>query len=311
MGNLQIPEFAVRTFDKRWELVTQQLESKLRDKCTVDEFEGKQKVFNDLNKLVWQEDTTRFGDSNPQEISGDKRVLTKRDFSCMTIFDRNDSDYVVKELTTPGSDTEMAMQAAWHRSVDDIIIAAGAGTVYGGPEPYVTPITLPSNQSIAVDYVPTGSAVNSGLIIPKIRALAKRFELNDVMMGENTISGVNPTTVFLAIGPKQKEDLQAYIDSAPNAPFATMIGDAINGRGLLFGFKLVITNRLPYTSSTDVRTCLAWSPAGIKVVPDRYNVRVDPLPEKKHAIQLAAYAKFGAMRRFESHVGQIYCDESP
>jgi hypothetical protein len=308
MGNLQIPEFAVRTFDKRWELVTQQMTSKLRDKCTVDEFEGKQKVYNDLNTLAWQEDTTRFGDSNPQEVTGDKRVLTKRNFSCMALFDRNDTNYIVKELTTPGSDTEMAMQASWSRSVDDLIIAGASGTVYGGAEPYVTPITLPGNRSIAVNYVPTGSPTNSGLTIAKIRSLAKQFELDDVMMGENTISGADPMCVYLAIGPKQKENLLAYVDSAPNAPFATMIGDAMMGKGLLFGFKVVITNRLQYASN--IRTCLAWSPMGVKIVPDKYEINVDRLAEKKHAIQLAAYTTFGTMRRFEKHVGQIYCDES-
>ena len=85
----------------------------------------------------------------------------------------------------------------------------------------------------------------------------------------------------------------------------------MEGKGLLFGFSPIISNRLQYNSGTDVRTCLAWTPMGLKIVPDKYSVLVDRLPAKKHAIQLSAYTQMGTLRRFEKHVGQIYADESP
>lgn len=312
MGNLLVPEFAIRTFDKRWELVTQQMQAKLRDKCTIDDFAGKQKVYNDLNTLAWQEDTTRIGDSDPQEISGDKRQITKRDFSCQAIFGRKDSAYLQKELTTPGSDVEQAMKASWARNVDDLIIAGATGTVYGGAEPYITPITLPSNRIIAVDYVASGSPANSGLTPSKMLALAKRYELDDVMMGEQTISGVDPMKVYLAIGPQQKVDLWAFVQASPNAPWAQMISDFLNGKSpMLFGFNGVVSNRLAHDNSSDIRTTISWTPMGLKIVPDEYTIKVDELATKKHAIQLSAYTQFGTMRRYEKHVGEILCDESP
>lgn len=313
MANLAIPEFAIRTFDSRWELVTQQLTSKLRDRCTVDDFAGKQKVYNDLNTVAWQEDLTRIADSDPEEITGDKRVLTKRNFSCQTIFDRNDSDYLVKELTTPGSDTEMAMKASWARSIDDLIIASVTATVYGGAEPYTTAIDIAAGQTIAVDYASTpiaATTTNSGLTPLKLMALARVFEQNDVMMGENTIAGSDPMKVYLAIGPAQKENLWYYVTAAPNAPWANMVGDFLTGKSAnLFGFQGLVSNRLTSTGTT-IRSCIAWSPMGIKIVPDKYTIKVDELPSKKHAIQLSAYTQFGAMRRFEKHVGVILCDES-
>lgn len=314
MATLAVPEFAVRVFDSRWELVTQQLTSKLRDRCTVDDFSGKQKVYNDLNTLTWQEDVTRIGDSDPEEVTGDKRVLTKRDFSCQAIFGRNDSDYLVKELTTPGSDTEQAMRASWARSIDDLIIAGATGTVYGGAEPYTTAITLPAGNTIDVDLVATplavGTPANCGLTPTKLMALARVFESNDVMMGENTVSGSDPMKVYLAIGPVQKENLWWYVTQAPNAPWANMVGEFLTGKSSnLFGFHALVSNRLPSTG-TVIRSCIAWSPMGIKIVPDKYRIEVDALPNKKHAIQLSAYSQFGVMRRYENHVGVILCDES-
>lgn len=312
-SNLAIPEFAVRTFDTRWELVTQQLTSKLRDRVTVDDFTGKQKVYNDLNTLAWQEDIVRMGDSDPQEVTGEKRVLTKRNFSCQAIFDRNDTDFIVKELTTPGSDTEQAMKASWARSMDDMIINAVTATVYGGAEPYTTAIDIAAGQTIAVDYASTpiaATTTNSGLTPLKLMALARVFETNDVMMGENTVSGSDPMKVYLAIGPAQKENLWYYVTAAPNAPWANMVGEFLTGKSRnLFGFEALVTNRLASTG-TVIRSCVAWSPMGLKIVPDKYTVHVDALPSKKHAIQLSAYTQFGAMRRFEKHVGVILCDES-
>jgi hypothetical protein len=291
------------------------MESKLRDKCTVDDFSGKQKVYSDLNTVSWQEDTTRIGNSTPQEVTGDKRVLTKRDFSCQVIFGRNDTDYIVKELTTPGSDTEMAMKASWARNVDDLIIAAASGTVYGGAEPYTTAITLGSDRKIVVNYTAAAggaSGSNTGLTPEKLIALAKAFELGDVVMGENSISGVEPMKVYLAISPRQKENLWTFVATAPNSPYAAMMSDFLSGKSTkLFGFETLVSNRLYINTGTDVRTCPAWAPLGIKVVPDGYQVMVDRLAEKKHAIQLSAYTQFGTMRRFEKMVGEIYCDESP
>jgi hypothetical protein len=306
-NELQIPEFAVRAFDARWGHTVQQMVAKLREKVTVDAFGGKEKLYKDLSTLVWRERLTRLGDSQPQEIEGYKRKLSKRDFACQVIFDRKDKDYLQDELSKPGSETETAMRASWNRNVDEMIVAAVTATVYGGAEPYVTAITVPSSREVAVDYVHTGSTANSGLTPWKVINLKKKFELAEVF-----IDGEGSEEAFLAISPKQEEDLWAFVGAdykteAWAQPLARFLAGETDK---LFGFTVKKSNRLTLSAS-DVRTCVAWVKSAIMVAPENMQIRVDELPSKDHAIQLAGYADYGAMRRYEEKVGVIYCDESP
>lgn len=304
---LDIPEFAVRSFETRWGHTIQQMVSKLRDKVTVDEFQGKEKVYRDLSTLVWRERLNRLGDSAPQEIQGFKRKLSKRDFACQHISDRKDAEYIVSQLTTPGSEIEQAMRASWNRKVDEMIVIGASATVYGGAEPYVTPITLSASQQVAVNYVNTGSPANSGLTPWKLIELARKFAVQEVFL-----EGEGATEVYLAIGPKQKQDMYAYVAASPNDVWGQMIAAWLNGSSKkLFGFNIVLSNRLTLDAATDVRTCVAWAKEGIMVVPENMSIMVDRLPEKDHAIQVSAYADYGVMRRYEEKVAEVYCDESP
>lgn len=306
---LDIPEFAVRTFEARWGHVVQQAMSKLRNKVTLDSFQGKEKVYTDLSTLAWVERTTRLSDSTPQEQQGFKRKMVKRDFKCQVIFDRKDADYIVKELSSPGSETEQAMRMSWARVVDEKLALGPGATVYGGVEPYVTAISPASGNTVAVDYVPSGSTANSGLTPWKIIELARRWAVGEVF-----IDGDEGATeeAYLAIGPKQKQDLYAFVQASPNNVWAEMISKWIDGSvKKLFGFNIIQTNRLALNSSTDVRTCSAWTKTGLLAVPDAMTIKIDELAEKDHAIQLSAYSDFGVMRRYEEKCGLIYCDESP
>lgn len=305
---LPIPEFAVRTFETRWGHVVQQEESKLRSRVTVDSFPGKEKVYKDLSKLVWTERKNRLTDSTPQEVEGFKRKLSKRDFKCQVIFDRKDKDYIVSELSTPGSDTEQAMRMAWNRQVDEMTALGVSAVVYGGADPYVTPITVPGSRQIAVNVVKPGDTpANSGLNPWKLIATRKAFQLSDV-----EISGAGAEEVYLAISPQQEQDLYQYIAASGNDVWAKMIETWITDQTKkLFGFNVIVSNRLQLNAGTDVRTCVAWTKRGMMIVPEAMQIKVDELPEKDHAIQLAAYADYGVMRRYEEHVAEIYCDESP
>lgn len=307
MSLLDIPEFAVRSFETRWGHVVQQQVAKLRDKVTVDSFEGKEKVYRDLSTLVWRERLNRLGDSLPQEVQGYKRKLTKRDFACQHISDRKDAEYIVAQLTTPGSEIEHAMRMSWNRKVDEMIVQGVSATVYGGAEPYVTPINVSASQQVAVNYVNTGSPANSGLTPWKLIEAARKFEIQEIFL-----QGEGASDVYLAIGPKQKQDLYAYVAASPNDVWAQMMKPFLaDETQKLFGFKVVMSNRLTLDSGTDVRTCVAWAKEGVMVVPENMQIMVDRLPQKDHAIQVSAYADYGVMRRYEEKVMEIFCDESP
>jgi hypothetical protein len=301
--SLTIPENYMRAFSAIWGHTVQQETAKLANIVTIDEFEGKEKIYTDLNKVEFVKKRGRLQKTISQEASSEKRKMTRQDFSCHIIFDRGDNQ-LLGMLGEPTSEIQVEMRYAFQRSMDDGLIEAASGTVYGGADPYVTPITLPNAQKVAVNYVASGSPANSGLTPDKLQAAIKRFEDQDL--------DVNGEDFVLAIGPKQKEDLFQYVKTAPSSAYAMMIGKWLNNPNeKLFGFTVIVSTRLALNSGTDVRTCLAWSRRGIYAAPSEMEVMIDVLPEQEHARLISSYGQWGFMRRYEERVLEIYCDESP
>jgi hypothetical protein len=301
--NLTIPQNYIRAFSAIWEHTVQQETALLADRVTIDEFEGKEKVYTDLDQVQFVKKRGRLQKTISQEATAKKRKMSRQDFSCHIIFDRGDNQ-LLGMLGEPTSEIQVEMRYAFQRSMDDGLIEAASGTVYGGADPYVTPIVLPNEQKVAVNYVPSGSPANSGLTPDKLQAAIKRFE-------DKQLSVTNEEFV-LAIGPKQKEDLFQFVKAAPNTAYALMIGDWLSGKtNKLFGFTVIISTRLALNAGTDVRTCLAWSRRGIYASPSKMEVMIDVLPDQEHARLISSYGQWGFMRRYEERVLEIFCDESP
>ena len=302
--NLAIPAHFMRVFSATWDHTVQQETAKLARRVTVDSFEGKEKIYTDIDQVEFVQKRGRLQKTVRKEITGNKRKMTRSDFSCHYIFDRNDNDFLA-QLGEPTSELQVEMRMAFQRSLDDGIITAASGTVYGGEDPYVTPITLPSTQKVAVDYVPSGAAANSGLTPDKLQRAIKLFEDKNL--------DLTMEDFVIAIGPKQKEDLFQFVKSAPSSAYAGMIGDWLSGKtDKLFGFTVIISTRLylnTISGTEAVRTCLAWSRRGIYACPDKLEVMIDVLPDLEHAKQVSAYGQWGFMRRREERVVEIYCDE--
>lgn len=293
-----IPAHYIRAFQNNWDHEIQQEVSKLRERVFVDAFEGKEKLYTTLSKVSFTERLGRLTASSPQEVTASKRKLVKRDFKVQHVFDRMDAEYLGKELCTPESELMLEYRKAWNRSVDDLIIEAATGTVFGGEaEPYNLPITLQSAQQVAVNF----GGPSSGLTPEKLVEAARKLEVQEVYPGEEE--------VYLYISPSQKSDLIAFVDGATNDVWANMISAWLEGRDKkLFGFIPVVTNRLALGGGT--RTCFAVTKHGIFAAPDKLEIHVDILPNQDHAIQLSGYGMFGCMRRYEERVMEIACAES-
>ncbi len=302
-GLLAIPEHYVRTFSSIWDHAVQQEVMLLGDRVTIDNFEGKEKVYTDIDPVEFREKRGRLQKTVAKEITGAKRKMTRQNFTCHYIFDRDDAALLAM-LGEPQSELIVEMKMAFNRSVDDGIVDAASGTVYGGVDPYVTPITLPNTQKVAVNFVYSGAAANSGMTVDKLQRAIKLIE-------DNTLS-ITTEEFYLAMGPKQKEDLFQFVKSAPNDGYAQMIGEWFKDPSKkLFGFNVIITTRLTLNASTDVRTCLIWSKRGIYAAPSKMETKIDPRPDMEHATQISSYGAFGFMRRREERVIEIFCDESP
>lgn len=299
-----VPEHYRRAFSDTFDHVIQQDKAKLSNKLTIKPFAGKEKVFTDLEELSFSA-RGRLQNSTPTEISAHKRKMSKGNFKCQVIFDQADEDFLA-ELGLPDSETIEAMRMAWHRKLDESAAIAATATVYGGVEPYTTPIDLPSSQMVAVNWVKPGETpANSGLTPHKLIKAAQIFEENEIDLMERE--------VCLALNPKGKADLMAYVEASPNEVWARMITAWLEGKdSKLFGFTPVMTNRLVTDVSTDVDTIFAYEKGrGIWMSDEPLDIKMDILPSRDHALQISAYGQYAFMRRYEKTVVTIACDRTP
>ena len=299
-----VPEHYQRTFAKNWDHEVQQRISRLRGKYTVKEFEGKEHIVKDLDDVEFTEDVGRLSRSNPTEWTGKNRKLVKRNFDVQKLFDKNDKEFLGM-LEEPESELIEAMGFAWDRKVDQLAIEAASAVAKGGKDPYETDITLPSTQQVAVDFVRSGVPSNSGITPEKIIRARTIFEENEIMPTEDEL--------YLCLSPQDLEDLTEYIKTSGNDVWATMIAKyEEDERNKLFQFNVIKTNRLTHNTTTDIETAVAFSKRyGICVAPEKMRTEIDILPTQKHAKQISCYSQFGAVRRQEKGVVEIFADHSP
>lgn len=300
-----IPEEYRRAFADNVEFAVQDTTSKFAGRVKVDSFTGKEKIYNHLEETTFERRAGRLQQSAPIEAELHARKMVKLDFRRQFIFDKWDREFL-GNLGLPTSEVITNLKMAWARLLDEQTCIAASATVYGGVEPYVTAIDMPSTQEVAANYIPGGtSTVNTGLTPQKI--IRARTILH-----ENGIDTMNEECI-LAINPKAEADLMEYVEDAPNDVWAKMLTAWMENRGSkLFGFTVVCSNHLVNASATDITTCFAYSKErGIYMSPDNLQTSLDVRPDLDHALQVSAYGTVGFMRRQEKAVVEIFCDESP
>lgn len=296
-----IPEEFRREFYTNLEHEIQQVHSKFGDRVKIDTFEGKENIYGSLEQRTFKKRTGRLQQSDPTEAEIHNRKMVKVPFYDQAIFDKWDKEFLGK-LKLPDSETIQSTKYAYHRLIDEEVCKAASATVYGGEEPYVTAIDMPSTQQVAVDYVESGAAADSGLTPEKLMRTLQIMEENDYDCEEEEI--------FFAWNPVAKRQLIQAVRDSGNDTWATMMKAFLAGEEKsLFGFTPILTNRLERASSTNVDTCFAWvKRQGIYMEPGGLEVMMDVLPQQQHALQISAYATLGFMRRQEKAVVQVFTD---
>lgn len=297
----QIPQYFTTEFTSNWLHLLQQKVSKLREYVSVESVRGKEKSFNQMAAIEMTKITSRASDTTISDVTLAKRWLRPYPYEHATLFDEWDAEYL-GEVSLPQSETIANHAMAYMRTADKTVIDALFGTAYTG-ETGVTPTSLPSGQEIAVDYVETGSAANSGLTIAKLRQAS--YLLNDAEVDDE-----DPR--IIVVSAKQLQDLlrTTEVTSADyNTVRALVQGQLDTFMG--FKFRRVAKSFLPYTANTDVRKVVAYVKSGVKLADAGRKVHVDIRPDKSHALQIRTVASLGATRMEEKKVVSIACDESP
>lgn len=308
MSAQSIPaDFGIK-FADAWELQLQQQQSKLWPTIVVDSgiTDGvTERWVKDLqNSFEFVENNSRFGSSNAKEVTSEDRRLVIRNFEAFYKFDKHDKASI-QNAHLPDSECMMSLRYAWNRKIDDLIIEGAAGTVYVSPRESPVATALPAAQKVALDYVNTGGLAESGLTVWKILEAIRLMETDEVdIVTERPV---------LVISPLQKQDLISYVAASPNDVWAEMIGMWLkNPKEPLFGCEVILSNRLSVATISDdvVRTCLVYTRRAFLGARNRFEFKVDELATERHAIQIAAYASTGVVRRWDKRVVTIACKEN-
>ncbi len=294
-----IDTFYPTMFQTSFDQVLQQLDSRLLNSITRADFTGKKKWFNLLNDSEAQDILTRKGDTPDGEFDGSKYWLTQRPKEKVTTFDEWDKHFL-GTIVLPTSDEVQAHAQAFNRAIDDVVISAFDATRYIG-EDGTTADSFPAGQSIATDYVETGSAANSGLTVGKLRRAKYLMDVSEVPDSDR----------YLVIGAQQEQDLLR--DTAiTSADFNTVKALVEGNVGTFLGFKFLKSQRLPVgtvSSVATVRSCFAFHKSAIKFAMSDRQTRMDILPQRRHAMQIRSTMMLGAVRSENEKVVRIYADE--
>lgn len=293
----EIPAHYPTEFATNWDMLVQQKQSRLREMVSMHRVNGKETSFNQIDSVEMARKTTRAGETRYTDINLAKRWLRPLPYDLATLFDEWDEEYL-GQIVLPSSDVVQAHGSAYGRACDDVLIAAATGDAYTG-DTGTTPTALPSGQKVAVDYVESGTAANSGLTIAKLRAAAYIFDSNDVDPDEPK---------FIAVSAKQIQDLlrTTEITSGDYNTVKALVAGQVDS---FMGFKFVRSQRLALDSGTGVRTCFAWVKSGIKFTDAGRSTKMDVIPTREHALQIRTVASLGAVRTEEEKVVQISADE--
>lgn len=301
MAMTQIPEHFKTEFDTNWSMLVQQRTSKLKDRVIVDKVVGKEKSYNQLGATSFTRVTTRAGATRITDTPTAKRWLRPYPHDKADLIDEMDAEYL-GDIILPTSELMQAHDMAYGRLLDQTIVDAALGTAYTG-ETGVTAVTFPAAQEVAVNYVASGNAANSGLTVEKL--LQAKYLFDDANVPEE-----DPK--FVAVSAKQIQDLlnQTKVTSADYNTIRALAAGEVNS---FMGFTFIRVDKsfFPYVSGTDVRKICAWARSGIVLSDSGKKGHLDILPDRSHAIQIRSVASVGATRKEEAKVVGIFCDESP
>lgn len=300
MSLTALPEHFQTDFADNWEHLVQQEDFRLAGKYRKYSVKGKERTISQLGLSKMRLITTRNGQTIPSDTPMAKRWLRLKGYDEVTHIDEFD-DVALGELNAPESEHVQSHAMAAYRTMDEVCIAALEGTAYIG-EDGTTAVTLGAGQQVAVDYVKSGSAVNSGLTLAKMVEMKRILDTNEVPKDGR---------VFVHSA-QQLADLLNDVVEVKSSDYNQVKALYDGSVDYFMGFTFVMTELLTLNSTTDVRTCIAYHKDGLAYGTGKdKKVKISIRDDINETIQIRTVMLIGATRREEERVVLVYCDESP
>jgi hypothetical protein len=293
--SVQITTAFVQQYRANVEHLVQQKGSRLRALVRTETQNAEFDFYDRIGATEAQEVTGRHQDTPLINVPHDRRRVSLRDFDWADLIDRPDR---IRMLIDPTSPYSQNAAYALGRKMDGVILDAAFATAYTGKTGTST-VTFPSSQQIAVDYVESGSAANSGMTIGKLRRAKQILDENEVDPTERR---------YIAMTAQQMTDLLRTTE-VTSADYNTVRALVAGDLNTYMGFEFVRTE-LVRTNASNHRRCVAWAQSGLLLAVGQDIVTdIGPRRDKRNSTQVYVSASFGATRMEEEKLVEIICAE--
>lgn len=293
--SVQITTAFVQQYKANVEHLVQQKGSRLRPFVRVESQAAEFDFYDRIGTTSALEVTGRHQDTPLVNVPHDRRRVSLRDFDWADLIDRTDR---IRLLIDPTSPYAQSAAFALGRKMDQIIIESAFGSAVSG-KTGASSVAFPASQQIAVNYVESGGATNSGLTIAKLRKAKEVLDANEVDPSDPRI---------VIVTAKQVTDLlqSTEVTSSDFNSVKALVAGEVN---TFMGFEFVRTELLT-TDASSHRRVIAYSKSGLLCAMGQdINVDIGPRRDKRNSTQVYCSASFGATRMEEEKVVEIKCAE--
>jgi len=305
MSDIIIPDAYTKTFSKGFKHQAQKKMTRMKQYAVVTTgITGESYTSNTIEPESMEETTgQRFPKTVLSEIGGEIRNMFPRTFRKAKGQAWNDG-ILLGETVLPGSQIFESLTAAYARTCDTVFIEGITGTNRVGPNGGENE-ELHASNIVPVDYVRTGSAVNSNLTTGKLRYIKRLFEELEFYGQDQKEAGAK---ICVAINAAMKDALldDDKISDADKSRFNKFDdGDLVYWMGMYF----IREEGLPVSSSNPlVKAATAWISNQVEFG-EWANLRtaIKERPDLDDAIQYSAKGMVGAMRLQRRAVATAWC----
>lgn len=289
---------------KMWEHLLGQTTNRLAGCYEIKPLGGKVTFVDQIGKTRFLPKTGRMEKTELDEMQYGKRAIYAQEFHKALGFDEFD-DIKLLNQRLPIAETMEELRSAYELEAELCLLEAMLGVAYEG-ENGVTPVTLPSTQTIPLNfqYGVSGGA-NRGLTFHKFARL-RRLAMENEAFGQGLQNGSD--LLCIAVPASGIEDL--YHDVFVNhKEYVTAVERLRMGEVDTFlGVKIVRTEQIAIrTVGPDiVRDCVAWVKSQVSYgLRNNYSVKMTVRDDLSEAIQIRAKFAHGATRKQEKAVWKL------
>ena len=297
----QIDQHFVIAYENSWQLLLQQLDSRLKERVKLVTASGAAVRFNQLDKISMASVSTKNAATPTIDITMPSRWAYPTAYDVANIVDEFDEIFL-GSVSNPTSEIMQSQVAAYNRTVDSIINTAATGSATqtasstSGIQTTSSVAYDTTNQQIAVNRVPFGgTAVNSGLTIDKVRYAKYKLDKAEVPLEDRV----------LVISAAEIADLLSTTE-VTNQLYNSVRALVDGTVDSFLGFKVIRYEGLGVASN--IRTCFAYHKNALVLVDGGRKTYMDIRPDLSHGLAIRSTAVIGATRLLDAGVVTILTD---